>query len=361
MHNIIKRESGINRGRFSNPQLERLLKQQKASIQLAINHNREFGKAVNGKHLLLKILYSLNTSIDNGEDAAINIFQRVSSYAVNIAHGTGVTTHINKGDVFKSIFYPSSYEQIILSNDLSFQDALLIGIDDWRDIVPVKPLSFPYLLPIDFIPSGGGNDLESSTVSIDIVALAIMYNGWVVWNTNRPIEERESIEAFVGRWVLPNMLPAQEDVTLRNILTNMSEVTKYGRVKALSLIHITSYDEDIEKEMQKHFDRVINKDFKTSEFIANFPALNGTLLDTLPYIVAPDTMTNYKTKFILWTPIVVGFLTLTMNSTDNGIAKRDIKIMLRNVKGKNVLRKITNTYTREVSESRLEVIKFLIE
>lgn len=359
MHTLFDIDETFTKRKYSSPLLERLLRQQQTSIELAIDYYRVFGKAVNGSHPIAKLIYSFTFPAEDNNEA---IFAGASDNRYELASAVGITTSVNKKEPINSIFYPECNEYLVADNRLSFRDVLYLKGDDWMDLSPIRVIYQPYRLLAHHYPVGGTKGDNFAVLGIDIPMLAVMYTNWQRNNRLRPEDMREGVEHFVGRYVLPNMLYSQADTILLNIIGNLVNNNKQDLYKFRPAFHITTYEDSIEGAVEKLSKKIDVATLKPMDFLAMFPnaKMDGTLLDTYPTIHAADTLANYTVRFIAAIGYVDNALAWLEDSAFLTPMANRLNRIIRNVNNRGTIRGISNSNVRYLIDDMYKRIQLIL-
>lgn len=333
---------------LSDPTMERLMKQQRRSIDTLVKSYHTLGTAVNGSHLLVKVLNSLTLNIDSDP---VTVYSQTQDNYISVANAVGITTLTNQADPVKGLFYDKSYDYLICDNRMSIAEVLTVDADNWVDLQPVQVKYQPYILPLWHMPKGGKEKAKYfSVIGIDIPGLMVMYAGWYQTNLKRELGSRETVEQFVGRYVLPGMLYSQQDVSNWNRLADLYTEDEIERLDSSPLIHVTDYDDEISQRIEKMGDKIILRDMYPQDIPTNFTSVNTdkTLYEALPNIDIADTQASYPVVSLAWAPYVNLLLIMSLSNTHKGKLAILAKRMVRRVRGQKVLNKLKPLNVREL-------------
>lgn len=196
------------------PKYEQALKGLRISLERVIKYNREYPRAVNSNHFLVKLLTSLNVPLSMD----VNIYRdRVEEVAEGIGMAMNLTSSLFKGKVFSpGVFYgKGSYEIIIAHAD----DFDITNIEtEWEDYRPVTFLAHPKSdLGMD-IPNGDQNSGEVglSVILVNVPMLACQYKMWRMREWSKNNDAQRTKMQFVASYPLVNAIPSQLDIAILN-------------------------------------------------------------------------------------------------------------------------------------------------
>ena len=360
MHTLLNKDLAFTKTTISEPELVRLISQERASIDKAVRYYNSSGRAVDGSHFLTRLVHSF---IYSAMDDYSSVFSSVSDVRNEPAHSVGITTSINTGTPLQSVFYPGCVEYMVSSSDMTYRDTFNVTDRNWEDIVPVKTLYQPYRLLGSHYPSGFGDGHRFACVAIDVPALAVMHSGWAKRNAKRPVGEKESVEQFIGSYVLPNMLHSQYNTTLINMLAVSANMESGHFYNVPLSMHVTSYAEKIEQLMGNLGRRLIDSGVSPEDILDNVPAINPieTMLNVVPRISDSDTYANYTVRFLSNLPYVMVGLTLAKNYSDLTSYRNKVKRIIRKEKNRGTIRRIDSREQRHRVEDMYSRIKFILD
>jgi hypothetical protein len=334
------------------------------SIEKAISYYRKSGMKVDGSHFLTRLVYSF---IFSSSEDYTSIYSTISDSKDELAQGAGITTAINSNSPFDSVFYPSCQEYVIATSDLQYKDTLNMVEEDWITLEPLKVVRHPYRLLGTHYPVGFGKGHDYSVISVDIPALAIMYSGWVKYN-NKLVKEnpdytRETIEQFLGSYVLPNMLYSQFNCTILNMISNISGEWHEDLYQSKLGMHVTTYESKIEKELSGLLDRITVMDIPPEACLSNIPSIRESvsILDGMATISASDTQANYTVLVLASLQLVEASLFLSSSYSNLTKYRNTLKKIYRRIRNVGVLRKIEDRILRDKIEATLGRIELWVQ
>lgn len=196
------------------PKYEQALKGLRISLDRVVRYNREYPRAVNSNHFLVKLLTSLNVPLSMD----VNIYRdRVTEVAEGIGMAMNLTSSLYRGRVFSpGVFYGKGSYEIIIAHA---EDWDISNIEEeWEDYRPVTFLTHPKTdLGMD-LPEGLQNSGETglSVVLVNVAMLACQYKMWRMREWSRNSEAQRTKMQFVASYPLTNSLYSQLDIAILN-------------------------------------------------------------------------------------------------------------------------------------------------
>ena len=360
MHNVIGEIPTYSRGGIKDPILEKLLSKQYTSINKVIReYYRPYGPAVNSSHPLIRLIYSFTFSADSD---VVDVFSKVTDRADEYASDIHLSTGSNYGVPLECVFYPECVEYVASVRNMSIADALDLDESNWVDLKPVTVLQHPYLLPLHHLPKGGGRPMRYSVLTVDIPMLASMWVMWSKANQKLPSEDRQNVEQFVGRYVLPNMLYDQQNITLLNRARVAVSLGEHIDLPSTPPIAATNYDAQITSAVSGLTTKVIAKAYPLAGALKQLPTLTPgvSMADTLPNMNAADTQANYHVRFIAWLSYVELAVFLCIDHKNLRAYEARLKAVRRLLRSRGVLRKLSNSYVRDIVGSQYDLIDVML-
>ena len=172
---------------------------------------QRYGTYLHPDHILIRLLYVLNEYISEEMDT----YRVIEDCLVRICSGLRITSNYNSGEIHKHSFYTDNCAIIATTFTDDITDI------SWELLRPVRCLNHPNTSLELHIPPTNKNDFNSfgvAVVGIDIPMLGYQFKCWNRINSFKPEVERESLAIYIVKIILPNMIPEQFDIAMRNRL-----------------------------------------------------------------------------------------------------------------------------------------------
>lgn len=193
-----------------------------------------FNKNLNNRNIFISLSIIAGNLLENKTDEEAYQLGNIFSEKLSVAHG--ITTFSNHGDVFYNYFY-SEYCIFILVNNGYYTN--------YQNVKSIKSVSllthsfnnYLYDFPVS------DNQIKSglSIIGVDLPLLFVQFNQWNKLNKLKPTSEMETIEEFVNKYVLINLLQDQINITVRNRLINNSNSKGVSELLLLDNIYKDFY------------------------------------------------------------------------------------------------------------------------
>lgn len=209
------------------PKYEQALKGLRLNLSRVVEYNRQYPRATNSNHFLVKLLTSLNVPLTMD----VNIYRdRVTEAAEGLGMALNLTSSLSRGRVFSpGVFYGKGSYEIIVAHaeewDLSKVE------EEWEDYRPVTFLTHPKSdLGID-LPEGHQNSAETglTVMLVNVPMLAVQYRMWRIREWSRNNEAQRTKMQFVASYPLTNSLYSQLDLAILNRFQRIYRGEPIGR------------------------------------------------------------------------------------------------------------------------------------
>lgn len=299
-------------GGFSVPEFRRIREGLRASIQKVTEYRQTNTQAINGSHLLVRLLQNVNISLALPVEIYID---KVADIAYQLATALQLTSPLTPGRVHRE---GVCYRQTGGGNDqVAVQEIFIIDTTDfdvvdfalrWRSYSPIRVLSHPFTDLNLQVPDGRHNfpGQGMAVVSINVPMLAAQYRHWRL--ERKDIEERQSprtIGQFLMEVPLPNMLHSHVDVVLMNrMIAHYFNVPLSPDTRAHPFF-LPDYSAAVDDVLTKYLAVCASRRYDFTGILAHFPTVSNS--NYLEVIRLPALA---YTRQIQWA-IVLSRLTLT--------------------------------------------------
>jgi len=173
-----------------------------------------YGTYVPSDHVIIRLLYSLASYLDFDLD----IYRFVQDSLHHLCSAAQITSGSTYGASHQNTFFTT--DCLMVSTTFEDQDIFSLGMVHWTKLRPIRCLSHTLTSMELYMPHTHRKDMVPglTIVGVDIPLLAYQFKEWTKVNLALPAEDKESINIFVGRYILPNMIPEYVDIALRNRL-----------------------------------------------------------------------------------------------------------------------------------------------
>ncbi len=199
------------------PRRRQVVEQYQLYLSKVVNYRRQAGMRVDGSHLLVRFLGSLNVSMGLRDEPYL---WAVSDLALMLASALRITSVWGAGRMQRpGVFYGEGIDEVIIGTIDSFD--LTDARTTWETLMPIRVLSHPYNdFTLPFL-DGSGRGVTGSGRAVWVVNLAMLafqhkcwWERFVATNPDSP----PTVEQFLVAYPLTNALASHLDGTMANRL-----------------------------------------------------------------------------------------------------------------------------------------------
>ena len=299
------------KGKTISSKFEQAKRKYQGTLDKAMRYYRENLTFIDNSHILVKLLDSLSLDLEQSDDLTYRLLQAKSD---EIAAGHGITTIRNVGEIHEDVFYTKDCVVIMVEFDN------VIALDNWKNLAPVRPLTFQHHDLTPALPTEIYTDYDTdyAVVGIDIPLLGLQYKGWKKENARKEAFEREGTKQFVSRYVLPQMLPYQADIVIRNLY--LAKATGEVRSDIMPDLPFTvlTYENEFAEGVETLLKDLSLKTPSFSEVTEMLPAIYlDNYANAAPIVFRTLSIYSYWATFLIYLdwvyPIIKSVPTLDVN------------------------------------------------
>ncbi len=288
--------------------------------------------AVRSEHLIARILNNLGVPYSLELDRFYDI---VEARSLQLASVFKLTSSLNKGSVFKGIFFGEDSEEILMAIDDVINPFQVYK--EWKSYSAIKILMHPKSDLGFTLPNGKNSGTETglSVIAINISALAVQFKAFLDYQKINYIDKGLNpltVAQFIHMFVLPNILKSQLDIALFNRAYNLLVGAPMGEATRKHAFMLLDYSKHVDKtynelikyfkENDKHYKIILKSFFGVTE--PDFEKL----------FVLPD---NTPTRQVIWAEFVsrikvIEFLVKLSPSNGNSFNRSENNLFLRSIK-----------------------------
>jgi len=319
-----------------------------------------YGKPVRSNHPLLRLVHLLPKTYTLNN--ATEVYERVRSLEDTLATQIGGTTPIMLAAPLKGVFYDDSYDYLLRLDSFSYMDSLDINEDNWMDMAPCTVVTQPYILNPWHIPHGNGKTSNDrySVIGLSVTAFAVMHYYWSKRNNKKPELERETLNEFIGRYVLPGMSLSQIDSVYKNVLIEMNGGVSIPTINQRPLYVSVNRNKEVFVKMRKLVDDLSIKDISGMGLLNNLPSSvpGVSLYVNHPQMKIRESVANYTVLFIAHLRLHISLYFLTVFFTSPNLLYNQYRRIRRRIRMLRTIDKLPSDVLREEAE---EIITLLGE
>lgn len=245
------RKHGISIPKFKH--VKNIVSEQAQKVE---DYYRFYNQHIPSNHPLLKLIYSLNVSLDRDIFSFVSAAQdRTDRLAktFKMIHPTNQNV-----ETWDGTFYNDNTVEYVIASEDDFNISL--AWDKWESIVPVKIHTHPFNdmsmgIPIGKYPPHLNKG--AAVISVNIAMLALQFKAWVHYEQNKG-ERALRLESFIYNYVLANMVKRHTEICLinRTVATILEyPVDDFVRMHPLYVIDHTSKVDEVLKSRATYIEK----------------------------------------------------------------------------------------------------------
>lgn len=341
MFSLIEREKGVDRGSLVSPELNLARSKLSKAIDKIVNYYRTNFVTIDRASPIYRLVWNLNFQTGNTTPDIYGYYQKARTKMDDIAIATGITTSSNKSAMSIGYFYGNIPTAILAEDGMSPRE-IHGASQGWESLSPMRILACPVATGVFARPDKITAKVGYAVISVDIPMLAVMYNMWQFKNNQKPEDEREGIDHFIGRYLYPNAMRSQADAMVVNML-NSDSLDLYDINPDIDEPPIALYDNSKEfaKHLSDHVKDMRKSGFTLGRFISNIPGFVGDdLLDGVEVLEETKSTANRWAVLMASLPMVRAAAINTPNDPGASEVVQQWKMIDRQVRSYRALSNI---------------------
>lgn len=338
MYTLFNDRLTSSKGVVTFPGFEYLRKTLGLQLDTVLQYQRQNPRAVPSDHLLVRILQSLNVSLD----LDVNIYRDLVDDASGpLSMGLKLTSPLSPGRIrYPGVLYGKGSPEVWMSvtSRINYAEATR----NWMNLCPVRFLSHPKTDLSLNVPMGVQNSDEVglSIVTVDIPLLAFQYRQWRLRERLVNPEAQLTTMHFVAQYPLPNSLHSQLDIAVFNRMSKLYVDNPVGVSRLSHPFLLVDHSRDVDRVLGMMLTNYENRPTNWDQLLEGFLCPSGRSYRDV--IRLPDGVQNRQ---VIWALTlarlnVLGFLLLLSHNTNNqmnGIPTNLIRKSLQALKSNNAL------------------------
>lgn len=345
----------LNRATQYRSALDRFVRQSKAGLEKLIRHHRSMSMGIGSNHVLVDLVYRLPNI---GESSLNEYLEKVRRDEVDIANALGFVNSAGKGKVRTHEFYPGPNVILLNRKSLTFHE--ILRTENWKEMESVKAIKIPFYWNGLNLPDGKEDDYDKasfSAVSINIVAVAYMYYLWREEQSEADLDQRETRELFVSRYVLPNILRSQFDAAMINSYLAAINSIPYLIDDRTAKLLVPDNQRQIHDELEDLLEKIPSKGASIETVMKSLPlAYSDSFSDFVPDLGDQVALQNYWGLMVALVDLSDILVQLMSQSSERSRLDNRLKVVRRYEKGNRVLSRIPDHGLRSLAEVRYKEI-----
>ena len=251
---------------------------------------QDYPIAVNGSHLLVRLIQTVNVSRNLSFDRYI---ANCSARALNVAQALKLTSAISKGQMWDGVFYGHGTQEIIIAHDSLF--SIQEVHENWKECHPVTVLQHNQTNTALLLPDGrvSSTDKGVAIIAINIPMLMAMYYRF---NEEQDAVElgggtRRTLYQFIHSYAIAGMVRSHLDNVVFNRLYNRASGVPFTEAIRKHSFFMNNYDAalDVSASMQLEYLKNMKRRF-TGVLQATQLPISGNLLNFSELPAVPPTL-----------------------------------------------------------------------
>jgi len=356
MYAILK-PSHTNRGLVSLSKLNRVSDMMRTQIERVQDHYRGRLQAADGNHPLVRLVYSF---IFSPTQEPMSVYEWAVENEVELAQAVGFSNANQHRKPLESVCYPDC-EEFWVTHRPSHVRMTFNGSEEiLLNTHPITVLYQPYIAPAHYVPKGGKGSRHWAVIGVDIPALALMYQAWMRYNTSLSDGERQSIEQFIGSYVLPSMLESQANTVRLNMLLAYIGAP-VPQIHERSTLGMTDHTDELKDILYDIATDTASRNYPLGYIYRLIGAIEEgrTLLDAFPHIAAPEVFPLYTCRYLAAIPWVYLATMVEMSPSDGKEYGQRVRAMARQVRARFTHQQLGAEYIDRVEEWHDAIVNLL--
>lgn len=350
MYKLIDKKKELSYGGKIDPHIERLLAQHKGNVEKTIQRYQTQYKPVDARNPLLRLAYAI---LALRFEEPMKTYNAARDYFHELAGPLGITTNVHHGRTTEMFF--GGAPTIIMGFDNSNPADYIIGGKNYKTMQPVKVLHVPTAEHNLVRPDLANHEYGYGVLSIDIPVFALAVAAWDKENRARPLEQREDVAMFLGKYVLPNAMYSQAD----QYPLALWETESKDRVSSDSITLLADVGKDLWKEIQD-FKPTLTKATVVEDALKQIPGVfseNQYSALRFPMAYVPMQQ-HWGFTAAFMRPFKVA-LSIATDNQDGRRLKNRYKKEMRRIKSEGTIAKLDEVIKAEMEISMLDIDAYM--
>lgn len=268
----------------------------KRNIEKVKLYNEYYCKPVKTNHFLIRLLHTVAVPVSMTTE---RYYINVDAVAMTVAKGLRMTSSIDRGSLFRGVFYGSNNPEIIIAVDDYFDPEEVTA--NWKRVSAVTPLLHPKSDLGIHIPNGVDYSYETglAVIMVNIPMLCVQYRAYLLEQLAKEDEAPRSIAQFIAAYVLPNMLDQQTDLAIFNRTYNLQFTidTDLNEPFRKHPFVMPKYDQLLDYSILHSLDYIYKGNLTFAKILKTLPSVNHANL--YEALVMPDIAPTQQIDWVL--------------------------------------------------------------
>lgn len=349
MIELLNHNTTVFRGRTVRSELDAPAARHRQNVERGIRHFQANVVPVASTDIVFRLIGQFAWSL---EASPLSWFNRASEGLEHLAAPVGISTTNTIGAIAYGALYgrPTGYVSTVS------EPTDLLTSRSWEQVSAVNVLyrpgcQDPYSRP-DLVTLDRGICLAS----IDIPRLAFQYKSWWDRNQQRPSDQRESTNYFVGRYVYTNAIQQAARVTLTNVVSMAPHEVNLDVVATRTPFQVLDQLRSLNQIYQDFVKDSEDGGWTPEQFIKNVPLGDAYLDRLMTQLNSAESSQNLWAFIVASIPLMQAALHGSPDDPDRSSLQNRARRYQRAVRSAKAFNKITDTYYAEEAEALYEAV-----
>lgn len=325
MYDLINKKVTFTRGIKVDQHVSRLVGIHAQGVKKQINYYQENYTQVSGRNPFIRLAYTLMAA---QIEEPLKLYHHARTIINDLVSPVGFTNDVHFGEVSSEFF--GGVPTIILASDKTNPADMIISTTGYEKQRSLRVLHVPTAQDNLMRPDLAEHAYGYGVLEIDIPLFAFSLAQWRKKNKTLPIDKQETVEMFIGKYVLPNAMYSQADAYIMALCDSETDDNVTSAVK--------TFVTDVGKELWQKLKDFRGKFNKASTIEDNLKGLPAVFMENQFDVVRFPT--DYVTIQEYWA-VMAHFL-------------RPIKIGLEIAEDNQDAKRIRNLWKREMKRIELD-------
>lgn len=244
---------------------------------------------VNNNNIINRLL---SKSIDPSQIDDITYYAYIASYGMDFTRELEMSSKYVQGRWFFNNTYKGSIEAYYCTNELLNLQSLAL---DWKKLCPLEVIYCNNDTLDISVPDLNHKKSIVTIYKLDIFKLFFQYK---YWKNSLVDKDGGTINNYIGKILLPRIIPSYLDYSIWNIFCNKVEDNFKTEMESNLPFSISDYSKKIDSSLDFYISRFKNTKTSIERLLSNIPAIEQDNMGKL--LKLPE---HYYTKQVLWLPI----------------------------------------------------------
>lgn len=352
LYTLFRDDGARSKGGYAYPEMDYIRRVYAIMLKDVKGYYNKNPKNVESKNLLANILIHIPIRLDYNDHQFLGYVEDMMDH---VARPKGLTNASNKGVVHKGLTLGPLASEVLIS---SYEDVDVRNLkQNWR---LMKPLRYLYHTRTDLNLPIMNNTTPGKAYGVTVLnipMMALQYRYWLKDQAERGIEQKETVNRFIGAYVLPGALESYTDIAMFNRLSRMSNKIGTANYPLQHPFYLTDMTEKVGRVIKSVLGRNLSaKDIL--DLAHDTPMIfSGNLQEVMRLPREPVTRQNEWALALARLPYIKYLVQeIKRNSIGDQAYLNQVKITLLEAKWANLGASISDNEMRALFNAQLEQV-----